>query len=489
MMKKFIIAILILSLGIQIIGINTYCESNKVPYKEASSWAIADLNEAADNGLITDRIMNKMNAPITREEFAELAVLLYEKSTGKKAAYGATFADTKNVEIYKAFNLQIVNGTDMKLRLFSPNVNTNREQVASMFYRTIKAIKDDEDLSIEGTAAFLDEEEVSAWALDPLKYMNKHGYLLGSNGKINPKGSCTKEMAVIIANRIYKKYTQVGVPVVQQEDSITSSQSDTLSDKAILVINDFDMTSGDYRIVEKDDITYIFITIEKAKYAFKYPYVGYNTYPEVTESQERIIINWKNNNEEFLQIDLQIGNSEAQVNGMTVDLGMAPYREGEKTFVPINLLMAALEMDIAEESTKDILFIQLKKDFPVEVLAGTWSDVNTDLFTGFKDIASGLVGLSSFATSYMFEKDGTYKLCMISVGGFYDKIIHHTGKYRIMGNTIMFYDVVETLYNGNPFKLVHEDKYLEKPYYDFIDDYNAHEDWIKIDLFRLDRKK
>lgn len=195
-------------------------------YSGASAWAVAELNKAENYGLITEKIKEKMNEPISREEFAELAVRLYEKTKGVKAAYVEEnkFSDTKNEEIYKAYNLNIVNGTDMEKRLFSPNQLTNREQVAAMLYRTAQAIDPDTDLSTDGVDSFSDQSIVSSWALESLKYMYKHGFLKGSDEKIDPKGTCTREMAAIIASRIFEKST--GASSGTPQDSTPSASSD-----------------------------------------------------------------------------------------------------------------------------------------------------------------------------------------------------------------------------------------------------------------------
>lgn len=56
-------------------------------YESASPWAVGELDQAAELGFITDRIKGKMNAPITREEFAEVAVNFYELVTGKRLKF------------------------------------------------------------------------------------------------------------------------------------------------------------------------------------------------------------------------------------------------------------------------------------------------------------------------------------------------------------------------------------------------------------------
>ncbi|NLX65069.1 MAG: hypothetical protein GX022_09930 [Clostridiaceae bacterium] len=136
----------------------------------------------------------------------------------------------------------------------------------------------------------------------------------------------------------------------------------------------------------------------------------------------------------------------------------------------------------------DILFVDRIEDFPKDILVGTWSDNNTNLFVRFKDPITGMVGAPSFAEAYNFRKDGTYRLIMISTGGFTDTFLYLEGKYVIHGNTIIFYDVRETLYQGEPIKLVHQNKRLDYEQYQYIHDYYPGPDEEAIKLtFRLTR--
>lgn len=180
-------------------------------YKGASPWAVAELNRAQEYGFITDKIKGNMSGPITREEFAEVAVKLYEKYTGKTAGYAdmSAFVDTQNPEIFKAYNLNIVKGTNIQKKLFSPKALTNREQVAVMLFNAVKALKPGADLSTTGAPSFADEKQISGWALNNVKFMSKNGFILGSNGKFSPKGTCTREQAVLIAVRVYEKYAGI----------------------------------------------------------------------------------------------------------------------------------------------------------------------------------------------------------------------------------------------------------------------------------------
>jgi hypothetical protein len=176
-------------------------------YRGASDWAMPELDKAVEYGLITDSIKANMSGPITREEFAEVATRLYEVYTGKKAeaAPAATFTDTNNPEVLKAYKLGIIFGIgDNK---FDPKSLTNREQIATMLTRAVGIIKPTVDLSGEGTPVFADQSEIASYCLDSVKFMTKNGILFGVGGnRFDPKATCTREQAVIIAVRVYEAY-------------------------------------------------------------------------------------------------------------------------------------------------------------------------------------------------------------------------------------------------------------------------------------------
>ena len=187
-------------------------------YKNISDWAKPELQDAYDLGLIPDILIGAdMTKPITREEFCELAVLLYEKATGNvsEPVSPNPFTDTKNTQILKAFKLGITMGTSATT--FSPNVLINREQCAAMLFRAIKAIKPGGDFSIAGVKDFPDQKYISSWAADATKYMYKTGIITGdSNGNFMPKaataaqeaagyGMATREQAIALSIRTYEK--------------------------------------------------------------------------------------------------------------------------------------------------------------------------------------------------------------------------------------------------------------------------------------------
>lgn len=181
-------------------------QSPKTMYQNASSWAIPELDRAAQYGFITSSISARMNAPITREELCEVIMKMYERLEGKVEVIDEydTFSDTKNSYILQAYKLGIVNGIGNGK--FAPKELTNREQVAAMMHRTIQAMNTETDFSTIGAENFADGNLISTWALESVKFMNKNGIIKGNKGYVDPKGTTTREQAVLIVLRTYEQF-------------------------------------------------------------------------------------------------------------------------------------------------------------------------------------------------------------------------------------------------------------------------------------------
>ncbi|MGE5614977.1 MAG: S-layer homology domain-containing protein [Bacillota bacterium] len=184
---------------------------------KASSWAAPELKKAVEYGLIPDILKGAdMTKPITREEFCELALLLYEKTTGKTSAPASPnpFTDTKNPQILKAFALGITKGTSATT--FSPGNTITRQECATMLYRTIRLINPGADYSISGVPDFPDQKDIASWAVEGTKYMSKLGIIKGdARGYFMPRatttaqqaagyGTATREAAVLMSVRTYE---------------------------------------------------------------------------------------------------------------------------------------------------------------------------------------------------------------------------------------------------------------------------------------------
>lgn len=192
---------------------------NTAFYQNASDWAKGELQEAHDLGLIPEILIGAdMTKPITREEFAELSVLLYEKASGKDAPIvDNPFTDTNNPQIVKAYALEITKGSGSPTT-FKPQYLITREECATMLFRCMQAIAPDADYSIDGIKDFPDQKHISSWAVTATKYMANLGIIKGNaNGYFMPKatttaeeatgyGTATREAAILMAIRTYKTY-------------------------------------------------------------------------------------------------------------------------------------------------------------------------------------------------------------------------------------------------------------------------------------------
>lgn len=169
-------------------------------------------------GLIPDILKGQdMTRPITREEFAEVGLLMYEKTSGITNTTPVSpnpFVDTSNPQILKAYKLGIVKG--MSAAEFKPKDLINREQVAAMLARTIRIIAPDADYSTEGAPVFADQEFISGWALNDCLYMAKIGIIKGSDGNFMPRATTDAQKAVGYANTSREQALAMSVRSVEK---------------------------------------------------------------------------------------------------------------------------------------------------------------------------------------------------------------------------------------------------------------------------------
>ena len=194
------------------------------PKFEASTWAQGELARADELGLIPDSLQGQdLTRPITRAEFAAVSVKVYENLANGPALPAVTnpFTDTTDIEVLKAYNAGITNGTGDGTT-FSPNALLNREQAATMLARVFKkvtmpgwslATDGQYPLSYTKPAAFKDDGDISGWAKDFVYFMAANGIIQGNEGKFMPKAvtpeqeaagyaQATREQALLIAVRM-----------------------------------------------------------------------------------------------------------------------------------------------------------------------------------------------------------------------------------------------------------------------------------------------
>lgn len=175
-----------------------------------SPWAVSEVNEAIDKGLIPIELQNDYTKSITRQEFAKLVVTMIEKKSGKTIAdyiadkglvleTASPFSDVNDSYVTAAYTLSIVNGVGGGL--FDPKKTINREEAAKMLTSTATA------LGYATTApapSFDDSEKISTWAKPFIGYMVNIGVMKGSANRFDPKGTYVRQMAFVTMNRIFE---------------------------------------------------------------------------------------------------------------------------------------------------------------------------------------------------------------------------------------------------------------------------------------------
>jgi hypothetical protein len=172
------------------------------PADTPTEWAQAEINAAIADGLVPQRLQSAYRSDITRDEFAELVVRLYETISGEEASVPDVnpFTDTSKAHILKAYNLKIVNGKGAGL--FDPNGYITRQEIATMYARLLTALDINPIVTME-YVAFADENQIADWAKPHVQLMYKLGIVKGEgNGVIAPLKFTPREQAIVLSGRV-----------------------------------------------------------------------------------------------------------------------------------------------------------------------------------------------------------------------------------------------------------------------------------------------
>lgn len=177
--------------------------------RTASAWAQAEIQQAWEYGLTTERILSDYQTSITREEFCEVVVLLYEKLSGLAAQPVSPnpFVDTDNPEILKAFGLGITKGVAPDR--FAPNNHITRQEICVMLFRTLRATNPELTTEVPSSEPFADESLIASWAIDGVRFCHHHQIMKGIGpNEIGPLANTTREQAILLVKRTYEAFRQ-----------------------------------------------------------------------------------------------------------------------------------------------------------------------------------------------------------------------------------------------------------------------------------------
>ena len=193
-----------------------------------SQWAVAEVNKANNMGLIPDSLVGPttdFTRPITRAEFAGIAVRVFEALSGTQAlpATNNPFIDTRELDVLKAYNMGIMIG--FTHNTFSPNTILNREQAATALTRVFQrstqpgwtyATQANFPLRFTSPPLFADDAQISPWARDSVYFMAANGIIAGvGNNMFQPRAMTTEQEAEGFAQATREQALAIAVRMVE----------------------------------------------------------------------------------------------------------------------------------------------------------------------------------------------------------------------------------------------------------------------------------
>lgn len=175
----------------------------KAPFADVSSdaWYSSAVDYAYWHGLMNG-MGNDTFQPQTTMSRAMLVTTLW-RAAGCPVEGENTFADVPDGKYYTdavtwAAANEIVNGIgDNK---FAPNANVTREQIVTILCRYAEKLGRD-PTKRDDLAGFPDAGTVSTWAKEAMQWAVAEGLIIGSDGKLLPKGSASRAQVATILMR------------------------------------------------------------------------------------------------------------------------------------------------------------------------------------------------------------------------------------------------------------------------------------------------
>ena len=257
-------------------------------------WA----KEAAINSLFYEiaysSFFKDFDRPITREEFAMIAVNVYRIASGRelekpsKYTFLDIFSSQYKDEIQIAKNLGIVLGTNSSHTLFSPARLVTRQEICKMIFRLLKIIDPSYDYENIERNDFFDRSQIASWAINEVDFAYNEGIMNGTSTSklvISPTGISTREQGLTLVFRMMKNWKYI-VPVSQKlldemnfyQNAINIGSQDYLED---YLRDSVKNKKRDIRIVLSDGLTKADIETKLLMIIQEFEDIGYYYVPEV----------------------------------------------------------------------------------------------------------------------------------------------------------------------------------------------------------------
>lgn len=179
---------------------------------DVDNWAAAGVEAAQSAGLEPAALAGaEAAAPVTRAEFAAVALEAYKAVTGRETASDAppVFPDCDDPAVSEAALLGLVSGRSDGT--FAPGATINRQELCVMLANTARAAGKPAE-PVGDLGQFPDAGTVDWWALEAVTAMTDFGVLSGVSTcgalTLEPFGTATRQQALILAGRFVKAFSE-----------------------------------------------------------------------------------------------------------------------------------------------------------------------------------------------------------------------------------------------------------------------------------------
>jgi hypothetical protein len=170
-----------------------------------SDWAEEEIKALKATGKFRFSAFGDYSQEITRLDFIYIVVRVYELLDGETVdvVSGATFKDTSDRYTKKAAIAGITDGIGNGY--FGPYLNLTREELATFMVRALTLL--DKELNQPSKYLFEDDTLISSWARESVYVSRSNSIIEGvGDNRMDPQGTTTVEMALVVAFRILDKY-------------------------------------------------------------------------------------------------------------------------------------------------------------------------------------------------------------------------------------------------------------------------------------------
>lgn len=199
-MQKKKCVVLVLIIVVVVTNLCVFATNDQGHPAYPSEWAAYPIMSLMKLGFLSEDIFQDYQTPMTRQEFAEIAVTMLRYLQPEIIEYPVTpFTDTDDEWATVAKSLAIIKGYEDGS--FRPNQNITREEMAHLFVRVFELAK----ISLNQPSQdflFKDHDQIFSWSR-PSVYLVLENKIMKGKGShtFKPKGFVTKEEVLVMVYR------------------------------------------------------------------------------------------------------------------------------------------------------------------------------------------------------------------------------------------------------------------------------------------------